>query len=248
MADEAVAAAPAASAEGVAAVGAEAQAAAPAANAGLPGDTGGAAAAEKPAEGQGAEKPAGGDAAKPEGEARAEGEKTDGEKAPEGAPAEYAAFVVPEGVVVNEALTPELTALAKELNLPQEQAQKLFDLGLRQSQDLAAQFIKQNDQNMTVQRNAWADQSKADAEFGGDKFDASIATANRGLKQFGSPAFIELLTASGLSNHPEFVRTFVRIGNAIGEDGIVTGSGDGARTNKQDRSHEAIAGRIYKKA
>jgi hypothetical protein len=240
--------------EGTAAVAAEAAPAAEAVAAAAPaaaatattGDNGEAKAAEQAGDGQGAAKPDGGDAAKPEGEKPAGDDQ--GAKPEAKAPAEYAEFKAPEGVQLGEALPADLKSLAKELDLTQDQAQAVFDLGVKQAQNLATRIAEGQVAQQAVQREAWADQSKADPEFGGDKFDANLAVANRAFKQFGSPAFIDLLMKSGLSNHPEFVRTFLKVGQAISEDTAVTGSGDGARTNKQDRSHEAIAGRIYKKA
>jgi hypothetical protein len=71
----------------------------------------------------------------PEGEkkaegdkAPAEGEKAEGEKKPEaGAPEKYEDFKLPEGYKLSEEAGKEVTSLFKELNLSQDQAQKLVD-------------------------------------------------------------------------------------------------------------------------
>jgi len=50
---------------------------------------------------------------------------------PEGAPEKYEAFKVPEGVTIDETAATEFGALAKELNLTQENAQKLVDYQIK---------------------------------------------------------------------------------------------------------------------
>lgn len=53
-----------------------------------------------------------------------EGEKKD---APQGAPEKYADFKLPDGYKMDETASKEVTAMFKELNLSQDQAQKLVD-------------------------------------------------------------------------------------------------------------------------
>ncbi len=53
---------------------------------------------------------------------------------------------------------------------------------------------------------------KADKEIGGDKLISNLSAAQRALDQFGTPELKEYLNTTGLGNHPDLVKTFVKIG------------------------------------
>lgn len=52
-------------------------------------------------------------------------------------------------------------------------------------------------------RQEWVASAKADAEFGGEKLAANLATAKKALDTFGSTELRTLLNQSGLGDHPE---------------------------------------------
>lgn len=135
-------------------------------------------------------------------------------------PVEYADFQAPEGVTLNaEALT-ELKAFAAEKKLSQEDAQKLVDLGAKTIAQQQAALTTQIEQAQAQ----WAEASRTDKEFGGDALDANLSVAKKALDTFGSPELSKLLAESGLGNHPDVIRAFYRVGKAISEDKLVTGS------------------------
>lgn len=142
--------------------------------------------------------------------------------AAEGAPAaqaavEYEAFSLPEGVTVDEEVLGEFKATAKELGLSQEGAQKLVEL-----QGKVALKQQEAMQNMKTQ---WAEASKTDKEFGGEALGENLSVAKKALEAFASPDLRTLLNESGLGNHPEVIRHFIRVGKAISEDGhVVSGA------------------------
>lgn len=153
-----------------------------------------------------------------EAEAAKEGEKDERYGAPEG-DADYADFTLPDGVELDAEGATELKAIAKELNLSQASAQKLVDLALaKQARDSAAGAA-----HMEGIRKGWQDATRSDKEFGGDKLNASLAVAQKALKQFGSPELNELVVGAGLGDHPEFIRLLVKVGNAVSEAPIVNG-------------------------
>lgn len=153
-----------------------------------------------------------------EAEEAAKEQKDDRYGAPEG-DASYADFTLPEGVQLDTEGASELTAIAKELNLSQASAQKLVDLAIaKQARDAAAGTA-----HVEGIRKGWQDATRADKEFGGDKLNASLATAQKALKQFGSPELNELVVGAGLGDHPEFIRLLVKVGNAVSEAPIVNG-------------------------
>ncbi|ENI1096050.1 TPA: peptidase [Enterobacter hormaechei subsp. steigerwaltii] len=167
---------------------------------------------------------------KPQGDKTADGDKPadkseDEEQKQEGAPEKYE-FTAGEGVELDSEALKDFEPVARDLNLTNEQAQKLVDAypkilaGVQQRQAEAWQ----------KQTEGWAETVKADKEIGGDKLTANLSAAQRALDQFGTPELKEYLNATGLGNHPDLVKTFVKIGKAMSEDGMVTGRESGQRS------------------
>lgn len=187
----------------------------------------------KPAEGSGQDKPAAG--AKPEGdpaggEKKPEGEgaadkskNAEGDKEKKGAPEKYE-FKVPDGVELDEALVSAFTPLAKELNLDNASAQKLVDLYTRTR---AADTQKLYDA-WAQTHEKWVGAAKADKEFGGANFDASVAVAKKAMTAAalgGGKDLVEALNVTGAGNHPEVIRFFYRVGKLMADDRFDTGKG-----------------------
>jgi len=154
-----------------------------------------------------------------------EGEKPKDEKKPEGAPETYE-FKAAEGVELDTEALKDFEPVARELNLTNEQAQKLVDAypkilaGVQQRQVEAWQKQTQD----------WAADVKADKEIGGDKLTASLSKAQQALETFGTPELKEYLNETGLGNHPELVKAFVKIGKAMSEDNMVSAANTGQRS------------------
>ncbi|EMC8574261.1 peptidase [Salmonella enterica] len=170
---------------------------------------------EKPAE----ENPADGD--KPEEE-----KPDDKEQKPEGAPEKYE-FKPAEGQELDTAALEQFEPIARELNLTNEQAQKMVDLYGTKIMPMVQQQQAEAWQKTTEQ---WAADVKADKEIGGDKLTGNLSAAQRALAQFGTPELKEYLEGTGLGNHPELVKAFIKIGKAMSEDGMVDGSNQGQRS------------------
>jgi len=144
-------------------------------------------------------------------------------------PDTYADFVMPEGVALDEAALSEANPLFKELGLNQEQAQKVVDLYAKQVQ---AGSQTQTD-NFNQLMSDWRDQAKNDGEFGGDKFDENVKTAQAAVNAYGTSELKQLLEDHGVGNHPEMIRFMVRVGRTLGED--VPGVSGAAPTKAADR-------------
>ena len=160
---------------------------------------------------------------KPQEDKPADGDKPadkpdDKEQKPEGAPEKYE-FKAGEGVELDTEALKDFEPVARELNLTNEQAQKLVDAypkilaGVQQRQAEAWQ----------AQTEQWAADVKADKEIGGDKLTANLSAAQRALEQFGDPELKEYLDSTGLGNHPALVKAFIKVGKAMSEDKVVTG-------------------------
>lgn len=167
--------------------------------------------------------PAGGEG----GDANQPGEKTPEQKAADeaaaaeaakaaGAPEKYEPFTAPEGTALDAAVMTEFEMAARELNLPQDAAQKLID-------KMAPVMAKQQTAQLEQLRTDWAAASTSDKEFGGDKLTENLGFARKAMDTFGTPELKTMLNDTGLGNHPDVVRFMVRAGKAISEDRIVTG-------------------------
>lgn len=131
-------------------------------------------------------------------------------------------FKTPEGVELDQASLDEFTKIVKDPSLkPGERAQKLADLAVKREVDRAEAFAK------TVQ--GWAEQVKADKELGDP---ANQAAARKIVEDFGTPELKDLLTSTGMGNHPELVRFVLKISKAMGEDAILRSRGDAPAKTK----------------
>ncbi|CAB4199414.1 putative protease [uncultured Caudovirales phage] len=144
------------------------------------------------------------------------------------APEKYEAFTLPEGVERNPEATAKFEAIAKELNLTQAQAQKLVDLNAEALKTVPEKLKAQHAERVAK----WGADAVADKEFGGEKLAENLARAERALDTVATPEFKAFLTTSGLSHHPEMIRTMLRVAAVVGEDKLVpaskqpAGSGD----------------------
>ena len=77
---------------------------------------------------------------------------------------------------------------------------------------------------------SWANEAKAAPDIGGTNFDQNLGLAKRGIETYFSPDFVKLLDSSGLGNHPEMIRGFMKIGKTVSQDTFVSG-GSGQTPN-----------------
>lgn len=165
-----------------------------------------------------------------------EGEGTDGEgKTGEGegeVPEAYdfSSLELPEGVEIDDNLVETVSPIMKELELNQEQADKLAQAFAehqqKQASDQAAAFEKQ--------LNDWADQLKTDKEVGGDEFNANMAIARKAVETYGDDDLKSFMESTGAGSNPALVKFMHRVGQTLKEDG----SAPGGAPNQQGQSRE----------
>lgn len=148
-------------------------------------------------------------------------QKTDGDQSktgetPTGAPEKYE-FTVPEGVQLDEQGLSAFSEFAKELDMPQEAAQKMLE-------KMGPAWQQRQAQAIATVHEQWKEASTSDKEFGGEKLTENLAVAKKALDTFGTPELNKLLKETGLGNNPEIIRAFYRAGKAISEDSFVAGS------------------------
>lgn len=178
------------------------------------------------------ENAAGGEQSQTEGQQQTEEQNT--ETKPEGAPETYE-FKAPEGQEFDPEFLKAFSETAKELNLTQDNAQKLID-------KVSPVIQQQQTARIEAIRTEWAESSKVDKEFGGDKLNENLGVAKQALDKFGTPELKELINASGLGNHPEMIRFFYRTGKALAPDTFVGGHKEGKAAPK---SFNDFADKLY---
>jgi len=110
-----------------------------------------------------------------------------------------------------------ISAYAKEKGLSNDAAQEMV------AQEEAAIDSYKDSQMQEVEgiRAKWLEESENDKEIGGEDFKQNVELAKRVIDRFGSDDFKETLKDTGFGNHPEVVRVFVRIGQAMSEDQLI---------------------------
>lgn len=158
-----------------------------------------------------------------------EGNKKPEQKAPE----KYEDFALPEGTELDTELMGEFTSIAKELELTQEQAQKLAELGGK----IALKAGGPGEEAIIEQaKQTWGRETLADKEIGGDMLAENLSVAKKTLDTFGTPALKELLNKSGMGNHPEVIRLFLKVGKQISDDKVlVSGNRSPSPQNHADK-------------
>lgn len=154
-------------------------------------------------------------------EAKAEDKAT--ETAPE-ASIDFTALKVPEGMVLDEATLNEAKPLLEELGIKDTaQAQKLVDFQSKIAEKMAASVRE----NWNKVNEAWVNEIKADAKFGGDPADPNSNLA-KSLQSIAGlidnpqltpdpKAFRDALGATGFGNNPAAIRTLATWANALTE-------------------------------
>ena len=128
--------------------------------------------------------------------------------------------------------------VAKELDLPQDAAQKVLDKVAPVIQAKQAKVLEQV-------KTDWANDSQADKEFGGENLAENLEIAKKSLDAFGSDTLKSLLHETGFGNHPEIIRFMFKVGSAISEDSYV-GNSEGAMSQGADpKDFNSIANALY---
>lgn len=132
-----------------------------------------------------------------------------------------------EGQELDAEMTATLEPVARELGLNNEQAQKLVDI---YGKDILPKIEARQQENWAKQTEAWANEVKTDKEIGGDAFVANVGLAQKALDTFAPAGLREYLETTGLGNHPDLVRCFVKVGKAMSEDSMIMPNTGGQRS------------------
>lgn len=155
-----------------------------------------------------------------------------GEGGKEGAEAAAYTLTAPEGYPISEGALKGLNEVCKSANLNEEQAKAV----MAYMQGNYTSFVAQQQEAMQAQAKTWIGEFKADKEFGGDNFNASVADAQRALATFDEGGTVsKMLAETGYGNNPDVLRIFARVGRALGEDKLIGNGSGGESVPLEDR-------------
>ena len=146
----------------------------------------------------------------------------------------------PEGMTVDAALLDAVTPLLKAKGFTQEEAQKLADAYAPVVQKATQAQHEAAMKSFDDQVEAWGKETRA---MLGPEFAKEKAPAVKFINTFGgkdAPAIRQLLTDTGLGNHPLIVKLLIAGGKAISQDSFVDGG-----NKATDESPEAVQSRMY---
>lgn len=131
-------------------------------------------------------------------------------------------FTDADGNAVEGEIGEDYSMMAREMGLTQEGAQKFY--ASTQS------FLK----NRIARTNEiWSEQVQNDTEIGGERLPQTRANVKAAIDRFGTPELRSLIRQIGLSNNPEFVRFFSRVGASLSQDTEFV-NGQGTKSQKRD--------------
>lgn len=200
---------------------------------------------EKDATAETEEKPATtDDTKKADGEKKpaAEGDKKDvpaKEALADKPPATYEAFKTPEGVTFDEKELKAFTDLIGPAQLPQEAAQSLVDLHLKDIQRVFEQVAQNQHDTWNKLNDGWKTETRKDEKLGGNRLETSLSNSKAVIEMFArtpqeAAELIAHTSNNGMGNYLPFIGMLNKLGEILNvfEDGIVPSTPTAPNANR----------------
>jgi hypothetical protein len=176
---------------------------------------------------------------KPEGDLLGGEKKADdppeGKKADE-KPGDKVEYVIPEIFKDHKEVVDEVLKFAEEQKLSKEQTQVL----LNREASIVDNQTKSQNALLETRKSEWAAASAKDPEFGGENFEGNLKIAEHGFT--AAPKTIQdFLKSTGMVNHPDVIRFFLKIGKSGMGDKLVPAG------NEIGEKPKSYAERLYSK-
>ncbi len=136
---------------------------------------------------------------------------------------DYSTVELPEGITLDTELTQEFEPIAKKLNLSNKSANELMKLAVKLTQKNVSKFPDYSAAVQQAKKDSYVEMLNKDKELNVNneaQYGSYLNVATQGLKAVATPKFIELLKAEGLTHHPEFIKTFHKIGQLCASEKI----------------------------
>lgn len=134
---------------------------------------------------------------------------------------DYTEVQLPDGMELDKDMLGKFEPLAKEFNLSNKSANKLMNLAVElvaknapNAESLATQIQQAEAESYSQLLNS----DKELNEYSQEEYGNYLKVANQGVKSFATQGFMDLIKAKGLTNHPDFIKTFHAIGKQCSND------------------------------
>lgn len=107
-----------------------------------------------------------------------------------------------------------MSRMFKDVNLSQEQAQKLYSAYEKEQ----GSFIEQSQKEFNKVRDDWFNQTISDPQIGGQNIGQTKLCIKRVMQQCGNKELSEFLNKTGLGFNPAMVRFMTKVGELLGND------------------------------
>lgn len=165
------------------------------------------------------------------------GEDSSGE-APE--PLTQESLTLPEGLEFDSELGPKFLEVMNNAELsPAERANALLEL----QADSIRTASEKISEDWKATREDWVKQCKDHAEYGGEKFDASLGKISDLLNEFGSQELREeVFDWTGAGDNPHMFEFLAKIADAMAEGKTVSGSPASQKQSAAQRMYPSMKG------
>lgn len=134
---------------------------------------------------------------------------------------DYSEITLPDGMQLDKEMVSKFDGIAKELNLSNSSANRLMNLAVELTGKNAANISNLAGEMQKAEADSYAQLLNTDKElnaFSESEYSQYLTTANLGIKAVATDGFTQLIKAKGLTNHPDFIKTFHKIGELCAND------------------------------
>lgn len=128
---------------------------------------------------------------------------------------DYSSVKLPEGMELDKELLDKFEPIAKKFNLSNQSANELMNIAVELTTKATSKFSEFMKTAQQAKINSYHELLNTDKELNAvdeARYNQYLDVAIQGLKAVATPGFSELLKAEGLTHHPEFIKTFHKIG------------------------------------
>lgn len=134
---------------------------------------------------------------------------------------DYTEVQLPDGMELDKDMLGKFEPLAKEFNLSNKSANKLMNLAVELVAKNAPNAESLATQIQQAEAESYSQLLNSDKElnaYSQEEYGNYLKVANQGVKSFATQGFMDLIKAKGLTNHPDFIKTFHAIGKQCSND------------------------------
>ncbi len=135
---------------------------------------------------------------------------------------------VPDGSPLALGRLDKILADAKAKGLTVSETQALVD----SEHGTVSAFVESEKARHKVTADGWANEVKSHPTLGGAKYEETLAVSHDAIEKFAPKGFKEILSSTGLGNHPLLVEFAYNIGAAMKDDKFVNAGSEGAKEEK----------------